>query len=417
MSGFSGRSRRLRGGRVFGAALFGGAVLLAACSGPQAVLQQASSQVSAASAAPAPEGDAQPSSSGADLPSGADLTGVPSRSPSDAASASAASGTPASNTSGDGEFTIAFAGDVHFAERTADRLAADPSTAFGVAAPGLAAADLTVVNLETAITTGGEPEAKSFTFRAPPSAFDALRDAGVDVASMANNHGADYGAVGVQDSLAAIAGSGFPVIGFGKDAAAAYAPLHRSINGVDVAIVAASQVRDHTLENFSAGATSPGIANAFDPTVIENVKAAVAGGSTVVVFLHWGTEYEGCPNSDQEQLADELAAAGATAVIGTHAHVLQGAGWRPDGVYVAYGLGNYLWWRSFGNDQDDNGVLTLTFRAGSVVGATVVGATFAPSHLDDTGVPVPATGAEADRITAQWEQVRRCADLAAAPPG
>jgi poly-gamma-glutamate synthesis protein (capsule biosynthesis protein) len=410
MSGFSGRSRRLRGGRVFGAALFGGAVLLAACSGPQAVLQQASSQVSAASAAPAPEGDAQPSSSGADLPSGADLTGVPSRSPSDAASASAASGTPASNTSGDGEFTIAFAGDVHFAERTADRLAADPSTAFGVAAPGLAAADLTVVNLETAITTTGEPEAKSFTFRAPQSAFDALRDAGVDVASMDNNHGADYGAVGVQDSLAAIAGSGFPVIGFGKDAAAAYAPLHRSINGVDVAIVAASQVRDHTLENFSAGATSPGIANAFDPTLIENVKAAAAGGSTVVVFLHWGTEYEGCPDSNQQQLAGELAAAGATAVIGTHAHVLQGAGWRPDGVYVAYGLGNYLWWRSFGNDQDDNGVLTLTFRAGDVVAAT-----FAPSHLDDTGVPVPATGAEADRINAQWEQVRECADLAATP--
>ena len=411
MSGFSGRSRRLRGGRVFGAALFGGAVLLAACSGPQAVLQQASSQVSAASAAPAPEGDAQPSSSGADLPSGADLTGVPSRSPSDAASASAASGTPASNTSGDGEFTIAFAGDVHFAERTADRLAADPSTAFGVAAPGLAAADLTVVNLETAITTGGEPEPKSFTFRAPPSAFDALRDAGVDVASMANNHGADYGAAGVQDSLDAIAASGFPVIGFGKDAAAAYAPLHRNINGVDVAIIAASQVRDHTLENFSAGATSPGIANAFDPTLIENVKAAAAGGSTVVVFLHWGTEYEGCPDSNQQQLADELAAAGATAVIGTHAHVLQGAGWRPDGVYVAYGLGNYLWWRSFGNDQDDNGVLTLTFRAGDVVAAT-----FAPSHLDDTGVPVPATGAEADRINAQWEQVRECADLAATPP-
>jgi len=193
--------------------------------------------------------------------------------------------------------------------------------------------------------------------------------------------------------------------------------LHRSINGVDVAIVAASQVRDHTLENFSADATSPGIANAFDPTVIENVKAAVAGGSTVVVFLHWGTEYEGCPNTDQQQLADELAAAGATAVIGTHAHVLQGAGWRPDGVYVAYGLGNYLWWRSFGNDQDDNGVLSLTFRAGNVVGTRVVGATFAPSHLDDTGVPVPAAGAEADRINAQWKQARQCADLAAAPPG
>ena len=82
-------------------------------------------------------------------------------------------------------------------------------------------------------------------------------------------------------------------------------------------------------------------------------------------------------------------------MIGTHAHVLQGAGWRPDGVYVAYGLSNYLWWRSFGNDQDDNGVLTLTVR-----GDRVVDARFAPSHLDDTGVPVPATGAQAERINA-----------------
>ena len=81
----------------------------------------------------------------------------------------------------------------------------------------------------------------------------------------------------------------------------------------------------------------------------------------MIVFLHWGTEYDSCPDGDQEQLADELAAAGATAVIGAHAHVLQGAGWRDDGVYVAYGLSNYLWWRSFGNEQDDNGVLTLNF--------------------------------------------------------
>jgi hypothetical protein len=372
------------------AAVLGSAVVLAACSGPQALLEQASYRVSATSASAAPD--------------------VASGTASDPAAEAAMAAAPAARA--DGEFTIAFAGDVNFAERTADRLAADPATAFGAAAPGLAAADLTVVNLETAITTGGEPEPKSFTFRAPPSAFDALRDAGVDVASMANNHGADYGPAGIKDSLDAIAASGFPVVGFGANAAAAYAPLHRTINGVDVAIVAASQVRDHTLETFSAGATSPGIANAFDPMLIENVKAAAAKGSTVVVFLHWGTEYEGCPNTDQQQLADELAAAGATAVIGTHAHVLQGAGWRPDGVYVAYGLSNYLWWRSLGNDEDDNGVLTLTFRAGAVVGAD-----FAPAHLDDTGVPVPATGAQADRINAQWDTVRQCADLSAAPPG
>ena len=103
--------------------------------------------------------------------------------------------------------------------------------------------------------------------------------------------------------------------------------------------------------------------------------------------------------------------AGASAVVGAHAHVLQGAGWRDDGAYVAYGLSNYLWWRSFGNEQDDNGVLTLTFD-----GTKVTDARFAPSHLDHTGVPVPATGAEAARINTQRAAARDCAGLSDPPP-
>lgn len=310
-----------------------------------------------------------------------------------------------------GTITLAFAGDVNFEGRTADRLAADPATVFGAAAPGLAAADLTVVNLETAIATGGEPEPKSFTFRAPPSALDALREAGVDVVSMANNHAADYGAGGIAESLAAIGSSGFPVIGFGADRTAATAPHRAVIQGVPVTIFAASQVPDRTLNVWTATADSPGIASAADPGLIEAVAAAAAAGETVIVFLHWGTEYVSCPDLDQSALAEALAAAGATAVIGTHTHVLQGAGWRADGVYVAYGLSNFLWWRSFGNEQDDNGVLTLTIRDRRVVRDD-----FVPAHLDDSGVPVPATGAQADRINAQWDRVRRCTELTDEPP-
>ncbi len=312
---------------------------------------------------------------------------------------------------GPGTVTLAFAGDVNFAERTADRLAADPGTAFGAAAPGLAAADLTVVNLETAIATGGEPEPKSFTFRAPPAALDALRDAGVDVASMANNHAADYGAEGIAESLAAIRASAFPVIGFGADRATATAPYRTRLNGVPVTIFAASQVPDRTLTGWTATADSPGIAGAADPQLVADVRAAAAAGETVIVFLHWGTEYDSCPDADQAALADRLAAAGATAVVGAHAHVLQGAGWRDDGVYVAYGLSNFLWWRSFGNEQDENGVLTLT-----ISDRRVQRADFAPAHLDATGVPVPATGSEAQRIDEQWNRVRDCAGLAAEPP-
>ncbi len=331
-----------------------------------------------------------------------------SRTPASAITQPSAPTTPARPS---GRFTFAFAGDVNFAERTAARLAQGPSTAFGVATAQLSKADLAMVNLETAIAIGGRPEIKSFTFQAPPSALTAMRAAGVDIATMANNHGADYGAAGLQQTLTAIAASRFPVVGIGANATQAYAPYTTTVNGVRIAVLAASQVRDETLAHFTAGPSSPGIANAYSDELVQGVRAARAAGYVVVVYIHWGTEYTSCPNADQRTLQQTLVAAGASAVVGTHAHLLQGAGWRPDGAYVAYGLSNYLWWRSFGNEQDDNGVLTLTFS-----GSKVTAASFAPAHLDDTGVPVPATGADAARINAEWERDRQCAGLAARPP-
>ena len=141
------------------------------------------------------------------------------------------------------------------------------------------------------------------------------------------------------------------------------------------------------------------------------MRRAKAAGYVVVVYVHWGVEYQTCPSALQTSLAGKLARAGARAVIGTHAHVLQGAGWRPDGTYVEYGLGNYLWWLSFGNDQDDNGVLTLTFDRSRVVAEH-----FAPAHLATSGVPVPATGSDAHRILAEWNDDRQCTNLSATAP-
>lgn len=332
-------------------------------------------------------------------------TSDPAKSP-----ASSPSHEPTSPTPQQVSFTLALAGDVNFAERTADLLA-DPATAFGVAAAELNGADVTMVNVETAITEGGTPAPKSFHFRTPATALTALAAAGIDVASLANNHAADYGEQGVQDTLAAIATSPIPIIGFGADADAAFAPYTKDLGSQRLAIFAASAVRDYTLGNWSAKQSSPGLANAFDDRLAQAVHQAKADGYVVVVYLHWGTEYKSGPDKAQRKLADELAAAGAAAVVGTHAHILQGAGWRPDGVYIAYGLGNYLWWRSFGNNQDDNGVLTLTFTDGRVTAAN-----FSPSHLDDAGIPVPATDGQRERILAQWDEVRQEADLSDTPP-
>src|SRR5919109_3203822 len=97
---------------------------------------------------------------------------------------------------------LAFAGDVHFESPIRERLAEDPRAVLSAIAPVVRRADLAVVNLETAVTTGGAPAAKQFVFRAPGTAFAALEAGGFDAASMANNHGMDYGEAGLRDSLA-----------------------------------------------------------------------------------------------------------------------------------------------------------------------------------------------------------------------
>ena len=88
--------------------------------------------------------------------------------------------------------TFAFAGDVHFESGIRTELDAHPRDVLRSIRPVLSRADLAVVNLETAVTNRGH-QPRSSTCPGPPTAFAALRAGGVDVASMANNHGMDYG--------------------------------------------------------------------------------------------------------------------------------------------------------------------------------------------------------------------------------
>ncbi|GAA4206427.1 CapA family protein [Actinocatenispora rupis] len=304
--------------------------------------------------------------------------------------------------------TVDFAGDVHFAGRTAGLLK-DPDTAFGPVARELSAADLSIVNLETAVTTRGTPEPKQFHFRAPPSAFRAVHAAGVDVVTAANNHALDYGRTGLTDTLRYARAAGVPVIGAGRNEAEAYRPWITTVHGVRVAFLAFSQITE-LADSWRATADRPGIAETFDTSrAVAAVRQARREADIVLVYPHWGQEGNHCPIDAQRQFAKAMADAGADAVIGTHAHLLLGAGYLGH-TYVDYGLGNFLWWRddAFSNDT---GVLRLTFT-----GHRLTGTRFRPAEISrTTGQPVPATGATARRISGTVTGLRTCADLSDSP--
>jgi poly-gamma-glutamate capsule biosynthesis protein CapA/YwtB (metallophosphatase superfamily) len=300
---------------------------------------------------------------------------------------------------------FAFGGDVHFEGVLSARLAASPSELLAPIAPVLGAADLAVVNLETAVTNSGPAAAKTFVFRAPPSVFSALRGGSVDVASMANNHGMDYGAPGLRESLAAAKRYRFPVIGIGLDGKQAYAPYRATIKGQRIAVLAATQVLDdHLISAWTAGPGKPGLASAKDvPRLVQEVRRARKSSDTVVVFLHWGVELERCPTGDQRTLARQLVAAGADIVVGGHAHRLLGTG-RMGKALVGYGLGNFVWYGS-SELSTQTGVLRVR-----TTGRRIDSYSWLPARIVD-GLPRPLTGSDRKQELASWRSLRGCTGL------
>ncbi len=317
---------------------------------------------------------------------------------------------------------IALAGDIHFEGVLAQRLR-NPASALGPARAILSAADLAIVNLETSVGSGGRPEpGKRFTFSAGPEAFTALAAAGVDVASMANNHALDFGRARLPSTLAAVrraarAGTPLRVIGIGRDTDEAFAPALTDIRGTVVATIAASVAdQDPTADPTSHWAATDergGIADALDPArLLDGVRRARRTADVVVVYLHWGVQGQRCPSRDQRSLAAALVEAGADVVAGSHAHQLQGDGRLGDG-YVAYGLGNYAWYSPGDSATSRTGVLILTVRprTAGVRRAHVVRAAWVPQRIGADGLARTTTPEDAVGFRADRTSLQECAGL------
>jgi capsule synthesis protein PGA_cap/D-alanyl-D-alanine carboxypeptidase-like protein len=309
---------------------------------------------------------------------------------------------------------MAFAGDMHFQLNLA-ALLDHPRGALGPITRSLKAADVTMVNLESAIAVGGTPDPKEredpdsrFWFRTSPKALDVLTAAGVDVVTMANNHGADYGTGGLAETLRARRNGPLAIVGVGADRRDAFTPYRVKVRGTRIAVLGAdASPREGMSTTWAAGATTPGIAAAHSSrpaALLHAVRTAARTSDVVVVYLHWGTELRSCPDARQPALAQALAAAGADVVIGSHAHVLLGSGWLGE-TYVDYGLGNFLWYH---DHEPETGVLRVTIRDGDVVGDSWV-----PARIQTYGRPLPLRGAERDEAIGAWRGLRSCTGLAA----
>ncbi len=273
--------------------------------------------------------------------------------------------------------------------------------------PLLQDADLTIANLENTLTEGGTPADKFYTFRAPPRFASGLVDAGIDAVSLGNNHAADFGAIGLEDTLATLDAVDLPYAGAGMNEADARRAAHLVIDGQRVALLSYTDV----MENAFAGPESFGVALATVDVIDADVRAAKADADIVIVALHSGIEYTDAPQPNQQQLARAAIDAGAALVLGHHPHTLQGVERYGDGLII-YSLGNFVYdldnedLTNLGPRAFETAVYYVTITDGLAIEARPV-----PVYIDpDQNRPRPATAEEGAAILARIDELNALAN-------
>ncbi|CAM5789391.1 MULTISPECIES: CapA family protein [Brevibacillus] len=205
--------------------------------------------------------------------------------------------------------------------------------------------DFTVANLETPVTKNGTPASnKEFVYKSPPEAIPAMKEAGIDLVNLANNHSMDQGESGLLDTFQVLEDNGLEYVGAGPDAKRAYAPAYVERNGIRMAFFGFSRVVPNV--SWYAGKNKPGIAVSYDPAkAVEAIQLARGQADLVIVIAHWGKEREDYPVDHQMELSRAYIDAGADLVIGGHPHVLQGFE-QYNEKWIAYSLGNFIFTRS-----------------------------------------------------------------------
>jgi poly-gamma-glutamate synthesis protein (capsule biosynthesis protein) len=213
----------------------------------------------------------------------------------------------------------------------------------------LGAADVTFANLETPIAPDASAGTREYVFNAPPDVVSALRRAGVDVVSVANNHAFDQGRRGFEETLRRLDAAGLKAVGAGPVDRPA-GPLLVDANGLTLAFVGFAHFFNQ--DGNACPPARPGAAPCLQAATLDPdravavVSAAAAAADAVVVSLHWGVEYAQQPRAPDVELAHRLADAGALVVLGHHPHVLQPVELyrRADGrtAVIAYSLGNFV---------------------------------------------------------------------------
>ncbi|HEX2920215.1 MAG TPA: CapA family protein [Bacteroidales bacterium] len=218
----------------------------------------------------------------------------------------------------------------------------DYNDVFKYIKPVLSDADVAIANLE--VTLAGPPYKGYPQFSSPAALAVACSNAGIDYFALANNHSADRGRAGIISTINKLDSLQIPHTGsyLNKASRDSLSPLIIKAKGFSLALL------NYTYGTNGIRVPKPVIVDSLDKEQVKKdiLKAKKMNPDAVILFLHWGTEYDTVPAINQTALAEELITAGADLIIGSHPHVIQKMVWEknPAGKdsFTVYSLGNFI---------------------------------------------------------------------------
>lgn len=241
---------------------------------------------------------------------------------------------------------LLFIGDVMLGRLVNEALKVRPfSFPWGDVLPIMNSADVRICNLECALSDGGSPAHKTFTFRSDAKNVEVLKAAGIDVVTLANNHALDYGPEALADTLGILDSAHILQAGAGRDLAEAQALAKVRVKNATVGLLAATDTNE---PEWVAEEDRPGVwfvpvdvHDARARTFFERVKDMRQAVDMLIVSLHWGSNWGYEPETGHREFAHALIDAGADIVFGHSAHICRGTELY-EHKPIIYSAGNFI---------------------------------------------------------------------------
>lgn len=215
----------------------------------------------------------------------------------------------------------------------------DYAPCFQFVKPYIESVDLAIGNLE--LTFAGPPYKGYPQFSAPDELGLTLRDIGMDVLVTANNHSVDRGRKGIERTIEMLDSLKILHTGTFRDTVDRMNdyPLLIEKNGFKLALL------NYTYGTNGIAVTKPNVVNLLDTVIMRKDidKAKSFNPDVIIVFTHWGLEYQSLPSTQQKKITEFCFKKGVNLVIGSHPHVLQPMEWRKEkNQLITYSLGNFV---------------------------------------------------------------------------